>query len=75
MIKVVLLDLDDTLITSNTLPMFYAYVNLLKEYVAETGIGQSDEFVEQVMSSYDKALRAYNPVKSLHNRFTSDFSP
>lgn len=72
MIKAVLLDLDDTLITSNTHNFFPAYLRELGQYAA--AISPPEQFVDQMMSSFERTLYQYDPARPLYERVMERFS-
>jgi FMN phosphatase YigB (HAD superfamily) len=67
MIKAVLLDLDDTLISTNTALFFPAYLRMLGEFAAF--IAPPDTFVQQVVSSYDATLQTRDVTDRLYERY------
>src|SRR5437773_8943905 len=71
MIKVVLMDLDDTLIVSQTHVMFPAYLKALGLYCKE--LGEPEKISGLVMHSYLAALKEYDPSRTLVERFYTHF--
>jgi len=67
MIKAVLLDLDDTLISTNTPLFFSTYLTALGRYGSP--IAPPNTFVEKVVTSYNEALAARNATEQLYPRF------
>jgi FMN phosphatase YigB (HAD superfamily) len=72
MIKAVLLDLDDTLILSDTDRFFLRYLRMLGEELA--GDAPSDDFVYLITKVYEQALDSYDPSTTLYERFVKLFS-
>jgi HAD superfamily hydrolase (TIGR01549 family) len=71
-IKVVLFDLDDTLMTTHFAYFFARYLELLGEYGSD--LAPSDVFIDRVLSTYARALQTYDPARSLQDRFLAGFS-
>ncbi|MBN1429146.1 MAG: HAD-IA family hydrolase [Anaerolineae bacterium] len=70
MIKVVLLDLDDTLISTNTALFFPTYLKALGKYAASTaGFTDPNDFVQKLVTAYNEALEAYDVTAQLYPRF------
>lgn len=67
MIKAVLLDLDDTLIESNTSEFFPKYLGALGEFAAQ--LGATDKVVDRIMASYATALHNVDPLETLKEKF------
>ncbi len=67
MIKAVLLDLDDTLVDSQTNTLFSRYLAALGNYGSR--LGSPEDVAKYVMGSYLTALRSYDPARSLADRF------
>jgi HAD superfamily hydrolase (TIGR01549 family) len=72
MIKAVLLDLDDTLIISQTAAMFPEYLRVLG--VSGQEFLPPAQFSQHVYSSYVAALSEYDPAQTLINRFFAKFA-
>lgn len=67
MIKAVLIDLDDTLIRTNTAAFFSAYLKALGAYMSSV---EAPEIVgKNVRIAYDEAVDAYDPTRPLYLRF------
>lgn len=66
MIKAVLLDLDDTLIHTDTDPFFARYLDALGAFAAQHGF--SERFIEHMLKAYQDVLFAYDPTDTLHSR-------
>jgi HAD superfamily hydrolase (TIGR01549 family) len=71
MIKAVLLDLDDTLIISQTAAMFPSYLRALG--LAGQDFMSGHQFSEHVVQAYLQALDEYDPAQTLVNRFFAKF--
>lgn len=67
MIKAVLLDLDDTLIITNTAVFFPTYLKALGEYAS--AIASPKTFVQMVITSYNEALQTHDVTDHLYPRF------
>lgn len=67
MIKAVLLDLDDTLITTNTAVFVPTYLKALGEYASE--FAPPNTFVRSVITSYNEALQTLDVTNHLYPRF------
>lgn len=72
MIKAVLLDLDDTLITSDTDNFFPTYLRELGRHAA--ALGPPEQFVKQLMGSFEQTLYQYDPARPLYERLMERFS-
>jgi FMN phosphatase YigB (HAD superfamily) len=72
MIKAVLLDLDDTLILSDTDRFFLRYLRMLGEELSDDT--PPDDFVYLIMEVYEQALHDYDPSATLYERFVKRFS-
>ena len=73
MIKAVLLDLDDTLILSDTERFFSRYLRMLGEELSDGT--PANEFVHLIMEKYDQALESHDPAATLYERFVERFAP
>ncbi len=71
MIKAVLIDLDDTLIISQTPALFSAYLHTLGEYASR--FGTPEQVAAQIMGAYQAAVAEYNPLRTLEERFFDHF--
>ncbi len=67
MIKAVLIDLDDTLITTNTDSFFSTYLKALGEHASS--IQSPNTFSKNVVAAYSEALEAYDATRLLYPRF------
>ncbi len=67
MIKAVLLDLDDTLITTNTAIFFPTYLRALGRYAS--AIASPNIFVQQVITAYNEARDTCDVTDPLYPRF------
>ncbi len=76
MIKAVLLDLDDTLISTGIDTFFPLYLKELGRFVTNRNpaLGTSETFIQQLMASFNCALGTYDPASSLHERLMQDFA-
>ena len=72
MIKAVLLDLDDTLITTDTDVFTAEYLNQLGAYTAS--LSPKSNMASEIMQSYGTALSMYAPEQTLVERFASVLS-
>lgn len=72
MIKVILFDLDDTLIITNFSTFFPSYLQRLGAYGST--IAKPDKFIQKMMAAYDMALQTYDPAKTLYERFLMQFA-
>jgi FMN phosphatase YigB (HAD superfamily) len=72
MVKAVLLDLDDTLILSQTNSFFLAYLRALGQY--GSSIAAPEQFIGLLMASFVQALEMYDPASTLYERFMKRFS-
>ncbi|MBN1121434.1 MAG: HAD-IA family hydrolase [Anaerolineae bacterium] len=72
MIKAVLLDLDDTLITTHTSAIYSAYLSELGVFSAK--LADPQVFVDQMLQTFYHILDEYNPTKTLETRFFDHFS-
>jgi FMN phosphatase YigB (HAD superfamily) len=66
MIKAVLLDLDDTLITTNSEQFFPLYLHELDRHAA--GLTAPEPFLPSLMAAFEATLSAYEPTRSLYDR-------
>lgn len=66
MIKAVLLDLDDTLITTNTEQFFPIYLHELDRHAAD--LTAPDPFIPSLMAAFEATLDEYEPTRSLYER-------
>jgi FMN phosphatase YigB (HAD superfamily) len=73
MIKAVLLDLDDTLILSDTERFFFRYILMLGEDLSDST--PSGDFARLIMETYDQALENQDPTTTLFERFAKLFAP
>jgi len=73
MIRAVLLDLDDTLISSRTQEMFAAYLEALGQHIAPA-LSSPEQAGRYIIDAYVTALTQYDPIRSLAERFFSAFS-
>lgn len=71
MIRAVLLDLDDTLIDSQPLPLFKRYLAALGEYCQH--LAPSEDIAQHVMRAYTTILSTYDPSRTLAQRFYEAF--
>lgn len=67
MIKAVLLDLDDTLISTNTALFFPTYLKALGEYASS--IAPANTFIQKIVVAYNEALATYDVTNQLYPRF------
>jgi FMN phosphatase YigB (HAD superfamily) len=67
MIKAVLLDLDDTLIITNTAEFFPTYLKALGEYAS--AFASPKTFVQMVVTTYNEALQTQDVTDRLYPRF------
>ncbi len=67
MIKAVFLDLDDTLVESNTAQSFPAYLKMLGEFGAS--VAPPDVFVRHIMASYAAVLGDWDATQTLYEKF------
>ncbi len=76
MIKAVLLDLDDTLIATNTSNFFALYLRELGQYVVQRipQLAPPEQFIQQLMNSYGRIAAQYDPTRTLYERLMEDFS-
>lgn len=72
MIKAVLLDLDDTLITTNTAVFVPTYLKALGEHAS--AIAPSNIFVRNVITSYTETLQTYDVTDYLYPRFVQELA-
>jgi FMN phosphatase YigB (HAD superfamily) len=72
MIKVALLDLDDTLITSNIQTFFADYLTLLTAH--STHIAPPEAFVRHLLDAYTRTLAEYRPTETLYPRYLNHLS-
>ncbi len=72
MIKAVLLDLDDTLITTNTEQFFPLYLHELDRYAAD--LTAPEPFLPSLMAAFEATLSAYEPSRSLYDRLLDRLS-
>lgn len=72
MIKAVLLDLDDTLITTRIETFFPTYLQELGKYLSH--LAPPDQFVERLMVAFYKTLNAYEPSRPLYERLIERFA-
>lgn len=66
MIQAVLLDLDDTLITTHTNEFFPRYLKLLARYAAD--YAPNGDFLEILLPAFERTLNEYRPTATLHER-------
>jgi FMN phosphatase YigB (HAD superfamily) len=68
MIKAVLLDLDDTLITTHTETFFAGYLNQLSQYVSARlpAFGTPDRFLNVLMGSFGEVVAAADSTRTLY---------
>ncbi len=68
MIKAVLLDLDDTLITTHTETFFTGYLDALSQYVTARlpAFGTPDQFLGVLMGSFGEVVAAADPTRTLY---------
>ncbi|GAB4469614.1 MAG: hypothetical protein Kow00124_04950 [Anaerolineae bacterium] len=66
MIRAVLLDLDDTLVQSDTLPFFETYLGLLGEYAAV--LAPPEDFIRGMLADFNTILGEYRPMATLSER-------
>lgn len=72
MIKAVLMDLDDTLVISQTSEMFPAYLKDLGIFCKE--LGEPAAISGLIMQAYLAALNEYDPSRPLFERFNAHFA-
>jgi HAD superfamily hydrolase (TIGR01549 family) len=72
MIKAVLLDLDDTLISTHTDEVLKAYLSDLGAFSAKLADPQA--FVNNLVQTYNYALNEYDPTRTLDTRFFDRFA-
>ena len=66
MIQAVLLDLDDTLITTNTAEFFPLYLELLARCAAN--YAPNGNYLEVLMPAFEQTLSEYHPTATIHER-------
>ncbi len=76
MIKAVLLDLDDTLIATDTPNFFALYLRELGQYAAQRlpHLAPAERFIQQLMDSYRHTVARYDPTRVLYERLLEDFA-
>lgn len=76
MIKAVLLDLDDTLIATDTPNFFALYLRELGQYAVQRmpHLAPAERFIQQLMDSYLRTVAQYDPTRVLYERLLEDFS-
>lgn len=76
MIKAVLLDLDDTLIATDTPNFFALYLRELGQYAVQRipQLAPAERFIQQLTDSYERIAAQYDPTRTLYERLMEDFS-